>query len=181
MKVWFLLSLLATVLGVGAAGRSAAAERPGGARVEVDRSGVHVDLGNKIEPTAVSAVKVRDLIGLQVLNRGNESLGKIEDLVMDPTSGRVRYAVLSFGGFLGMGDKLFAVPWNELALVTKGLTNAGMAKEDYCILDVSKDALKQAPGFDKNKWPDFANPNWGADVDKFYMTQRAPSGGIRRR
>ena len=180
MKAWSFVVLLATGVWVAAAGAGLAAERAGGARIDVDRSGVHVEVGTTKGQAAVPAVKVRDLIGLRVYNPSNESLGKIEDLVMDPAAGKVRYAVLSFGGFLGMGDKLFAVPWDDLKLVSKGTTSAGTTKEDYYVLNVTKEALKNAPGFDKANWPDFANSNWSADVDKFYTSQRAPATGIRR-
>jgi sporulation protein YlmC with PRC-barrel domain len=145
----------------------------------VDRSGIHVDVQGK-EHTSTAAAKATDLIGLRVYNENNESLGKIEDLVMDPAAGKIRYGVLSFGGFLGMGDKLYAVPWSELKLVSKGTTSAGTAKEDYYVLNVNKEALKNAPGFDKKNWPDFANRTWSTDIDKFYTTQRQ-SGESRRR
>ena len=175
MKAWSSIVLLVTGvwLATAGAGAGAGAERAGGARVDVDRSGVHVDVGTTKGQAAVPAVKVRDLIGVRVFNPSDENLGNIEDLVMDPASGKIRYAVLSFGGFLGMGDKLFAVPWDNLTLVTKGTTSAGTAKEDYYLLDVTNDALKNAPGFDKNNWPDFANADWSTDVDKFYTTRRA--------
>jgi sporulation protein YlmC with PRC-barrel domain len=152
-----------------------ASEAGGEARVDVDRDGVRVDVGRKNDQANVSAVKVSDLTGMRVYNPSNEDLGKIEDLVINPSSGKFRYSVLSFGGFLGMGDKLFAVPWKDLKLMSKGTTGSGTVKEDHYVLDVNKDALKNAPGFDKSNWPDFANGNWSADVDKFYTSQRAPA------
>jgi len=154
-----------------------AAERSGGASIEVNRGGVHVEIGAKGQ-SGMPAARVRDLLGVNVYNPAHESLGEIEDLVIDPSKGSIRYAVLSFGGFLGMGDKLFAVPWDDLKLVSKGTTSAGTINEDHYVLDVSKEALKNAPGFDKSNWPDFANRNWSADVDKFYTGQR---GGSTRR
>lgn len=174
------LALVCLAAGVWlSAGGTGAFAQGAGARVDVDRSGVHVDVQTRgQESTAV--VKVSDMIGVRVYNQSNESLGKIEDLVMDPAAGRIRYGVLSFGGFLGMGDKLYAVPWNELKLVSKGTTSSGTAKEDYYVLDVSKEALKNAPGFDKSNWPNFANRNWSTDIDKFYTSQRQ-SGETRRR
>jgi sporulation protein YlmC with PRC-barrel domain len=120
----------------------------------------------------IPAVRAHDLLGVNVRNAAGEHLGKIEDMVVDPTSGKIRYAVLSFGGFLGMGNKLFAVPWDELKLVPKGTTRGGTQKEEYYILDVNKQALRTAPGFDKKRWPDFADPNWATDVDKFYRSHR---------
>jgi sporulation protein YlmC with PRC-barrel domain len=113
-------------------------------------------------------VRSSDLVGLRVDGQNNRRLGKIEDLVIDPDSGKIRYAVLSFGGFLGMGDKLFAVPWGALTQVSTGRTSANTVKEDHYFLNVTVEALKQAPGFDKNHWPDFANATWAETVEKFY-------------
>ncbi len=80
-----------------------------------------------------------------------------------------------------MDDKLFAVPWSDLKVVSKGSTSAGTAMEGYYVLDVSKEALKNAPGFDKNRWPDFADRNWSAEIDRFYSGQRAATRDTRRR
>lgn len=87
--------------------------------------------------------------GHAVRNLEGRKLGEIEDLVIDLASGTVAYAVLSFGGVLGVGEKLFAVPWNAM----------GLDLEERCfVLDVDKEFLENAPGFDKNHWPDFASP-----------------------
>jgi len=99
------------------------------------------------------------LTGDNVVNRQNEDLGKIEDLMIDLENGRVAYAVLSFGGFLGMGDKLFAIPWSTLRVDTV---------EKRFVLDVDKKKLELAPGFDKAKWPNMADRRWGGDVHKYY-------------
>src|ERR1051325_3934046 len=80
------------------------------------------------------------LTGDKVVNRQKEDLGTIEHLMIDVETGRVAYAVLSFGGFLGMGDKLFAIPWSALAIDTGG---------KQFILEVDKNLLESAPGFDK--------------------------------
>ena len=84
------------------------------------------------------------LSGNDVRNAQNENLGNIKDFVVDLDSGEIVYAVLSFGGFLGLGDKFFAIPWKKLNVDT----------ENECfVLDVDKDALEDAPGFDKDNWP----------------------------
>ncbi len=101
------------------------------------------------------------LLGNDVYNKDGEDLGDIKELMIDMASGRVSYAVLSFGGLLGMGDKLFAVPWAALKLDT--------ANKRFT-LDVPEDALKNAPGFDKDKWPSMADNSWAAGVHKFYGT-----------
>lgn len=103
------------------------------------------------------------LMGMKVRNADGEDLGKIKDLVIDVDRGQVRYAALSFGGFLGLGDKLFAVPMRALRLAHKD-------NETHFVLHVNKDRLKNAPGFSDDAWPDFANPAWGAEVDAFYGT-----------
>lgn len=99
------------------------------------------------------------LTGERVVNRRKEDLGTIQHLMIDVEKGRIAYAVLSFGGFLGMGDKLFAIPWNALALDTE---------ERQFILDVDKKLLERAPGFDKAHWPDMADRAWGAEVSTYY-------------
>ncbi|MGH8495832.1 MAG: PRC-barrel domain-containing protein [Gammaproteobacteria bacterium] len=109
-----------------------------------------------VNPQLLSATT---LIGDEVRNLQDQDLGKIEDLMIDTRDGRVAYAVLSFGGFMGMADKLFAVPMDALELDT----------EDKCfVLDKSKEALKDAPGFDKHHWPDTASSAWQEQVRSYY-------------
>jgi sporulation protein YlmC with PRC-barrel domain len=99
------------------------------------------------------------LIGDKVVNRQGENLGKVEEFMVDMDSGCIRYGVLSFGGFLGLGDKLFAIPFESLQLDT----------ENECfILDVDKERLEKAPGFDKNNWPKMAQHEWGAEIHRYY-------------
>jgi sporulation protein YlmC with PRC-barrel domain len=99
------------------------------------------------------------LIGDDVVNDSGEDLGKIEAIMLDVSGGRIAYAVLSFGGFLGMGDKLFAIPWSALTLDT----------DNKCfILSVDKERLDTAPGFDKDHWPAMADPTWASDLHRYY-------------
>jgi PRC-barrel domain len=94
--------------------------------------------------------KASELIGLSVHTAGDEDKGKIKDLYLGP-DGRVEYAAVSFGGFLGMGDKLFAVPWDALHLDWKD------NKITYARVDVSEESIKQRQGFDENHWPEHAD------------------------
>ena len=149
----------------------AADQRTVGVDVNVPATGIHVQVGNDMPVSRATA-----LIGLTVYNPNRERIGKIEDLVISPTTGRLRFAVLSFGGFLGMGNKLFAVPWSELTLVPKATSANGIEAEDHYVLDVSKDALQQAPGFDKSQWPDFADSKWAAHIERFYGEHRVARG-----
>lgn len=92
-------------------------------------------------------LKASELMKMKVEGTDGKSLGHIRDLVIDPEDGDVDYAVLDFGGIVGIGDKYFAVPWEALQL--------DLSKKKI-MLDVSKKDLKQAPGFDKNNWPNLS-------------------------
>jgi len=101
------------------------------------------------------------LSGDSVRNGAGDELGSVDELMIDIPSGRVAYAVLSFGGVLGMGNKLFAVPWSALTV----------DEDEKCfILNVDRTVLENAPGFDKDNWPDMANNAWGSEVSRYYGT-----------
>lgn len=102
------------------------------------------------------------LVGNDVFNHKDEDLGDIKEIMLDMRTGKVGYAVLSFGGFLGMGEKLFAVPWNALVLDTK---------HKRFVLNVEKDRLEGAPGFDKGHWPDMSDPSWAKQIHSYYGTE----------
>jgi sporulation protein YlmC with PRC-barrel domain len=96
---------------------------------------------SKENPEFLSAGTMK---GDKVINEAGEDLGKIEELMIDLENGKVAYAVLSFGGFLGLGDKLFSIPWQALSL---------RVHEHAFVLNISQDVLKDAEGFDKDRWP----------------------------
>lgn len=99
------------------------------------------------------------LLGEKVYNLEGEKLGDIKEIMLNVHEGKISYAVLCFGGFLGMGDKFFAIPWKALTLDTI---------DKRFILNVEKDRLKNAPGFDKDNWPDMANQKWANEIDCYY-------------
>jgi sporulation protein YlmC with PRC-barrel domain len=99
------------------------------------------------------------LAGDPVVNSRGESLGKIEDLMIDLDSGRVAYAVLGFGGFLGIGNKFFAVPWQALR-VDQDSHNI--------VFDIDKERLEDAPGFEKDNWPDMSDLTWRNEIYQYY-------------
>jgi sporulation protein YlmC with PRC-barrel domain len=111
-------------------------------------------------------LKGSDLIGMNVEERDGKRLGEIKDLVVNPTDGEIDYIVLDYGGFLGVGHKYFAVPW-------KALTFTGDMKR--VILDVTNKDLKQAPGFDKDNWPDLSGRDLAIMIYEFYGVPM-PSG-----
>lgn len=102
------------------------------------------------------------LVGNDVYNTRDEDLGDIKEIMLDMQGGRVAYAVLSFGGFLGLGEKLFAVPWSALKLDTVN---------KRFVLDVDKERLSNAPGFDKDDWPDMQDPIWSQQIHDYYGTR----------
>jgi sporulation protein YlmC with PRC-barrel domain len=105
-------------------------------------------------------VRASKIIGETVVNRQSENVGKIHEVVIDAKKNRVAYMVLSFGGFLGMGTKLFAIPWDAFSF---------SATENKLILNVDKEKLKLAPGFEESdNWPDFSDTVWGESIYKFY-------------
>lgn len=109
--------------------------------------------------TAGVLLSANTLIGTEVVNRTDDKLGSIKDLMMDTSSGDIQYAVISAGGFLGIGDKLYAVPWEALSMDTQ---------EKQFILDVDVERFKEAPGFDKDNWPDMADETWARSVRSQY-------------
>lgn len=102
------------------------------------------------------------LIGQKVYNSAGEHLGDAEDIVIDAKTGKVAYAVLSFGGFLGMGEKLFAIPWSAFSVNTDN---------KHVILNVDKEKLKKAPGFNKKEWPTMAELTWANNIHTYYGSQ----------
>ena len=136
-----------------------------------DKYGMYKDTSGSAGP-GPALMGADTLIGDSVVNAADQDLGDIKEIMLDMQTGQVAYAVLSFGGFLGMGDKLFAVPWQALHLDT--------ANKRF-VLDIDKQHLQNAPGFDKHAWPDMADTQWAEHIHSFYgtdpMRPGAPSMG----
>ena len=108
-------------------------------------------------------VKASEVTGVDVQNLTGESLGKINEIVIDKAHGKVSYLVLNFGGILGFGNKFFAIPWNMFTY---------NEQDDCFILNLDKERLKDAPGFDKDNWPNFTSPNIATSIDQFYTKHK---------
>ena len=117
------------------------------------------DEGHHSEGPGPEVMDAATLRGDNVVGGGGEVLGKIEAIMLDVTTGRIAYAVLTVGGVFGMGTKLFAIPWSALTLD---------AAEKRFVLNASKELLKKAPGFDKEHWPSMADQGWAAAVHTYY-------------
>jgi len=99
------------------------------------------------------------LTGEKVVNEAGAHLGEVAHIMLDVSKGTIAYAVLSFGGVLGIHDKLFAVPWGSLAIDVDN---------KWFVLNIDKERLRDAPGFDKNHWPSMADPKWVSEVHAYY-------------
>jgi sporulation protein YlmC with PRC-barrel domain len=125
-----------------------------------DQEPYWMSIGEGSTPTNMNRIqKASDIIGRSVQNNQRENLGSIKDLVIDPDQYRIAYTVLSFGGFMGLGDKLFAMPTSVLQMPSN---------EKFAVLTVDKNRLKEATGFDKNQWPNLADPTVASGIYEFY-------------
>ncbi|MEP6503439.1 MAG: PRC-barrel domain-containing protein [Betaproteobacteria bacterium] len=102
--------------------------------------------------------RLSKIIGTDVRTRSGEKIGDIRDLVVD-NNGVIKLAIVSTGGFLGLGDRLHAVPWDVLALGPK----------DDRVLDIDKAHLKDAPGFTSRTWPNLGDEHWMTDNRRYYV------------
>lgn len=136
----------------GLAGSSASAE---GARI---KGTAHLDDRSGPGPEIMAASSFE---GETVVNAQGETLGEIEEIMLDVRGGRIAYAVMAVGGLLGIGDKFFAIPWNAFTMDTDN---------KQFVLDVDKERLKNAPGFDKDHWPSMADHAWATEVHTYYGT-----------
>lgn len=115
--------------------------------------------GAKEAKTSYTFSIKKSVLGAKVVNARREHLGKIEDVVIDSRNDTIAYAILSFGGFLGIDDKHFALPWQALDFDVA---------EKVAILNVEKERLENAPGFEKDKWPDMTDAVWAAEIHRHY-------------
>jgi sporulation protein YlmC with PRC-barrel domain len=124
-----------------------------------DAFGMYVDKGHK--GPGPELMGANTLIGDHVHNLQNEHLGVIKEFMLDMRTGKVAYAVMSSGGVLTLGERLFAVPWQALALDT---VNKRMT------LNIPKERIENAPGFDTNNWPNMADQQWASQIHSYYGT-----------
>jgi hypothetical protein len=106
--------------------------------------------------TLISADKVE---GTSVYNRSGDKLGSVKTVMIDKKSGKVAYAVMSFGGFLGIGSDLHPLPWAVLDYDTA---------EDGYVVDLDKDTLEKAPRMAADRQVDWHDQTWGREVHDYY-------------
>ncbi|GHN03080.1 hypothetical protein WSM22_45690 [Cytophagales bacterium WSM2-2] len=115
----------------------------------------------------VHILTASSIIGDNVENKKGESIGKISDIMLNTLDGKIQYLIIEFGGFLGIGEKLFAVPFSAIKL--------NIANKDF-ILDMDKEFLEKAPGFNKDHWPE-TNGHY-FDVDRHWGSFMGPNTGV---
>jgi len=98
------------------------------------------------------------IIGTEVRNKAGERIGEIRDIVVDD-KGSIRLAIVSTGGYLGVGERLHAVPWDAMTLGSR----------DERIVDIDKAHLREAPGFSPKAWPNLGDEHWMADNRRYYV------------
>lgn len=109
------------------------------------------------------------LDGTTAYSSDGQDVGKISEIMLDVPHGRIAYAVLTTGGFLGIGNRLHAIPWSALVMDT----------DEKCFrIAMTAERIKTAPGFDKDNWPSMADPQWGVSVHEYYG--REPYWGNRQ-
>ncbi len=143
-------------------GATAPATTPSRAATDPDRTRY---AGMKDSESWERAHRASKIIGMDVVNRQGDKIGDIEDIVLDK-KGTIAYAVVSTGGFLGIGDRLHAVPWQSIQ------TNTG---KDNFILDIDRERLRSAPGFDKNNWPNLADDKWSTENSRYFPRPHSSS------
>lgn len=140
---------------------------PGGVPSETDRAaeGAIVEEGATHQQRAVpqDLVRASQLINRAVHNARQEQVGSIADVVIESKTGKIRYIALSTGGFLGVGDKMFAIPWNAFAMKTQDA-------ERVVMLNVDNQTLENAEGFDQENWPNMADQQWRQQNDRQFQS-----------
>jgi hypothetical protein len=133
--------------------------------LERDTFGMYADKNHKGPGPELMGADT--LIGDHVHNLNNEHLGVIKEFMLDMRTGSVAYAVMSSGGVLGIGEKLFAVPWEALTLDT--------ANHRFS-MDIPKEKIENAPGFDTDNWPNMADQQWAHQIHGYYGTHARGTG-----
>lgn len=130
-----------------------------------NRTGINTDGVNANFPLRL--LTATSIIGDNVINRSGDDLGKVKDIMIDVRRGTIEYVVIEFGGFLGIGEKFFAVPFEALEL---------KAGRQVYVLDRDKKFLENAPGFDKEHWPG-TNSRHYSEVRGYWGDFMGPSTG----
>ena len=117
--------------------------------------------------TTVPGIRASKRIGMKIQNSHKDSVGQIKDIVVDPMSTRIQYVAVTYGGFLGLGDKLFAVPMQAI----KVQQDPDNHDRVVLVLDVTKEQMNGAEGFDESNWPNFADAKFSTELHRRYKIE----------
>jgi sporulation protein YlmC with PRC-barrel domain len=146
--------VLGTLLAIGNAAQAQVDVEVGPVRVEVENRGSEAE-------HEIPATRASKIMGMSVKNAEGANLGKINDFMMDLNDGKIRYVALQHGGLVGIGSKLFAIPW-------KVFQYKRADDGDYLLLNLDEQTFKDAPGFESDNWPEQADDKWLEQIDKYY-------------
>jgi len=122
----------------------------------------------KLDSTTTGpGLRVSKLIGMKIQNSRKENVGQIKDIVVDPASTRIQYVAVTYGGFLGLGDKLFAVPIRAIEVQQ----DPDSRDRVVLVLDVTKEQMNGAQGFDEANWPNFADKTFSTEIYRRYKLE----------
>lgn len=126
--------------------------------------------------TSGSGIRASKLMGMKIQNSQRENVGQIKDIVLDPMSTRVQYVAVTYGGFLGLGDKMFAVPMQAIKIQQ----DPDNRDRIILVLDVTKEQMNGAQGFDESSWPNFSDSNFLGELHRRYKIENHASPGTNR-
>ena len=142
---------------------------------DFEKIGSFTDPATRQPPPAECELQTAILVGAKglmsdkVVDLAGESVGKTEEFMVDLADGCIKYVVLSSGGFMGMRDKHFAVPWEAISVDTC---------DKRLVVKMSKEMLDKAPTFEKDYWPDMGKPDFRAQMNAYYGQEIASRGGM---
>lgn len=125
---------------------------------------VGVAASNLDDKTTGANIRVSQLIGMDIKNPQGKSVGEINDIVLNSSTAEINYVAVTYGGFLGVGNKMFAVPFKAF----KVQQDKEDSDEYVLILNVTKKQLEGATGFDEDHWPNFADPHYNKELHERY-------------
>lgn len=112
------------------------------------------------------------IIGTAVRDMHDRKIGEIKDLLLDSRRGAVAFAIVNFGGVLGVGSKYHAIPWQILRPSDDGR---------YYVLQADRETISLAPSFDRGNWPDLSDERWSADVERYWSRRLGPGSADANR
>ncbi|TWT85649.1 PRC-barrel domain protein [Posidoniimonas polymericola] len=177
IKKWT-TGILATVLGVALCATSANAQTQAQQDARQHQSGQQhaaqqrtanygADASKLDQSSSGHTVRASSLIGKAIENPAEENVGEVSDIVLDARTGKIQYVAVTYGGFLGMGNKMFAVPYQAFK-VTPDPDDANDPNDYVLVLDVTQEKLEGAEGFDEDHWPSATDPQFTRQMNERY-------------